>query len=310
VLGQLLSWGGDQLLWTRRALLRAAASTIFLAATAQAMDHSANELFEAVVIRLEAAEQELARTRVESALQYLKHVDPSNELLADDVGLLRRYLRIIAVASRDTNQIDRAIGAYEQLQVIAQQDGDSRTFAEAVIGKVVSLSNAGRIGLAESVLTAYGPQLDSIRDPRIQLEYSFWKARVLEDKSEVSAAWSITEREILPFTALHEEDGMQIARHVAASRLALTGRDRDWRAAERSLEQARDLLSSHTTLLRRGQLATGQALFLLISGDLDGARRMIRSAEQIFDVGGIISPHFEKVRRLLEEADRGSLGKS
>jgi hypothetical protein len=103
---------------------------------------------------------------------------------------------------------------------------------------------------------------------------------------------------------------MQIARHVAASRLALTGRDRDWRAAERSLEQARDLLSSHTTLLRRGQLATGQALFLLISGDLDGARRMIRSAEQIFDVGGIISPHFEKVRRLLEEADRGSLGKS
>lgn len=259
--------------------------------------------FEIATVILEEAEHEIEQARIVSAKNTLASASAEAMLLAfgDNDVLQRRYLLALAISFRDVGDTDKAIGAFDQLQVLSRNARDHLLYGRAVIGKVICLSNAGRKTLAKAVLDLYGQDLASIRDPQFTVEYLFWKSRVLTDTNEIESARRIYAHQVLPLSAQYEDDNLQIARLSHFSRLALSGNTRDWKSAESSFEKARDLLSSTTNIQRRAQFETTQAFLCLQSGDREGAKRALARARQLYHVSGIDSPTFRAVEAAIEQ---------
>ncbi|MDL4820151.1 hypothetical protein [Actinomadura opuntiae] len=248
------------------------------------------------MLLLERAESDLVDSKISSAKNYL---DRMRHLRTDtfdrDPQLICRFLRALAVVHRDTNSVEGAIGAYDQLQLLAIQLKHRELFGEAIIGKLMILLNNDRLPIARQIVRSYDASLSEIDSPAFQAERLFWKARFFEECEQIDTARQLSQKAMLPLSRHAEPDDLRIARHAFASRLALCGPSRDWRTAEVELERAADLVTSDTPLLRKGQLIQGQALFELECGDTDSAISLAKAAEETFLVDGIVS---HQLRRL------------
>jgi hypothetical protein len=263
---------------------------------------NAGSFWDAPETLLQAAEDELSQSRIDSARRYLSAI-PEADLKRRGVDLefLSRFFRALAIVNRDSNQIESAIGSYEQLELVAREMNQRSLINEAIIGKVMILTNNDRVPLARGVLRLHHQELSATASGAEQAEYAFWRARVLEDSGEIEGARTIVANEVIPLSRLHEDPGLQVARYALSSRLALIGETVKWKDAESTLSCAEDLVSSNTTLLRRGQFVQGIALFELYTGDIDSASRHADVAEEIFRAGGIVSHQLRRLRHRLAQ---------
>ena len=225
--------------------------------------------------------------------------DRLDEAIRADAELYLRYLHLQATVFRDTGEPDRAMGAYDRMQMVSRVTKDDLLFARSAIGKVIVLSNSSEPEMAKSVLDSYQSALTALQDDAFQTEYNFWIARIAADHKDTDFARQLFQRVVIPLSAVSEDNNLRIARHVSYARLALTGSARDWALAERQLQSASDLVRDDTSLLRRIQFLADLAHFHALSGDYASADASISAADRLIQVSGIKLAYLERVRRLL-----------
>lgn len=272
-----------------------------LAAPQKAMS-SRRRVLDTAETLLESAERELRHSHILSAKRHLLQIQRIDDgVFTRDVAFVSRFLRALAIVYRDTNNIEAAIGAYSQLEILSRDANKLDLLSEAIIGKAMILINNDRISLAERVLMDHRQELDSMPSQAFRAEYENWKVCLLEQQNEIEAARECMNRLVLPLSENYEPEDLQIARHAVASRLALAGRNRQWKIAEKELEKASDLITRETPLLRQGQFLQGRALFELKAGDIDSAHSLAIESERIFQVDGIVSHQLRRLRKQLGE---------
>ena len=263
--------------------------------------NSRSRLVDSAVILLEAAEQDVSRAHMRSAATYLADLDRRRlkSLIFEDAGLSRRYLKALALVHNTGGQVEAAVGAYDQLQILARRANRPVDYAQAVLGKIVTLTSNDRAQVAEALLREYASELGTVADPAIEIDHSYWKVRVLEETGDFETALDTMVCGVLPMAKVNADPGLLVALYSTASRLSLKCSMRDWRVAENSLQIATQLLGSDVNIQRQAQLATAKANFLLTCGDLDGAYEELNHAEDLYEIAGVHSPHPAAVKQAL-----------
>ena len=289
---------------SRRSVLRAL-TVLCLPQGHNALVHASmnsnSRLVDSAVILLEAAEQDVSRAHMRSAAAYLADLDRDRfkKLIFGDAGLSRRYLSTLALVHTAGGRVEAAVGAYDQLQVLARRTNRPVDYTQAIMGKVVVLTSNDRAQIAESLLRGYASELGAVDNSATKIGHAYWKARVLEETGDSESALDTMLREVLPMSRADAEPGLQVALHSTASRIALKRSMRDWKTAEISLQHATNLLGSEVNIQRRAQLAAAKANFLLTCGDLEGACEELQHAEDLNEIAGVHSPHPAAVKQAL-----------
>ena len=260
-----------------------------------------DRLTDSAVILLDAAEQDIARAHMRSAAGYLADLERRHlkKLIFGDATLSRRYLKALALVHNAGGQVEAAVGAYDQLQILSRRANRPSDYAEAILGKVVTLTSNDRARVAEALLREHASELGTVGDPAIDIEYAYWKARVIAEVGDYKSALDTMLHGVLPIARANADPGLLVAFHSTTSRIALKCSMRDWRVAETSLHHATNLLGPDVNIQRRAQLATARANFLLTCGDLEGADEELRHAEDLYEIAGVHSPHPAAVKQAL-----------
>ncbi|WP_439663845.1 hypothetical protein ACSHWB_21805 [Lentzea sp. HUAS TT2] len=242
-----------------------------------------------VMPALEDAEQLLSRSLAEQARRRLSVYGAVD--VSGDPSTAARWLHAMGVALRDTGNSDKALHYFGQLRDLAIATGATGMSEWATMNMIVSLMNAGRWRIADTLLARSRSAVRVLDDPSFRVETLFWTARVLEARGASRAALDLARRRLLPASTAVEHRDLRIARHAFVARLALNQRTIDWDQAHRALAEAWRLLEPETCALRTGQVLVAQALYDLRRGARDEAERWLDEAQAVFAVGGLVTPH-------------------
>lgn len=245
---------------------------------------------------VELAEDLLARTLPAQALAALSNVRTPERM---GRGIHVRFQRAMGICYRDIGLVQRGFVLSERVREMARHDGNRHLYSESTVESIICLMNAGQWTAASTLLHSEQNALRSSNDRGLDIEIDFWLARILESSGHISESLELAAARVLPGSRAHESAPMQIARHSFVCRLALSTENPDWAAAESAIVAALSLQNSATPPLRRGQLLTAQAHYLLKRKDFDGATVYLDDATNAFSEGGIVSPNHRKLSHAL-----------
>jgi tetratricopeptide (TPR) repeat protein len=254
-----------------------------------------------LLVLLDAAKEDVQRGKPASALILLDTIRESDglDLIKDRPPLFSLYLLTLAQACKQAGDTERAIGAYDQLQLIAASDGLSSLYGECIVGKLVVLTNSGRAALAGALYNKHQSELRSVPSMQFQIELAARKVRILEELGHIDEARRILGSMILPRSEDVDELGYQLDRQLLACRLCISGDDKNWKEAEAALAKAEYLVRTELNLQRRAQFSSTCGLFEYRVGNVDAAYKFAQSAKQTLDVGGVRSYHHDELVKLL-----------
>ena len=164
-----------------------------------------------LVLLLEDAERDVLRGKPAAALAVLRSFQPDDlSLIEARPDLFARYLDCGASAHKQAGNLEQAMGAYDLLQILAQKEVRRELFGRAVVGKLVVLTNADLPGMASSLVSRHGGDVELVAEAGLQVEFAARRARVLEELGEIESARDVVEDVILPRSEHVDAAGYQL----------------------------------------------------------------------------------------------------